>query len=306
MIQPTFRLGFVGAGSLGTTLAVALSRCGYRVVAISSRRDSSAGYLARKIPGCAAYETPQRVADVTDAVFLTTPDDAIEQMAATIRWRPKQAVIHCSGASSLEILKDASIQKASIGSIHPMQTFPHGIFQRHAFRGIFFAIEASIPLLDTLEAMARALGGRPVVLHSSHKALYHASGMMACGFLLALLQQASLIWNALGISQEEGLAALLPIARTTLKLANPKGLGHTLSGPLARGDLGTIRLHLDSLHKYAPEVLPIYCAMAISTLPLAQEKGHAHPSQLQAIRLMLQKTLDHYNAGAAPSAQELE
>ncbi|MCH8108803.1 MAG: NAD(P)-binding domain-containing protein, partial [Chloroflexi bacterium] len=92
------KIAFVGSGVVGGSLAVVLSQAGYPVVATASRTFSSAQNLARFVPGCVAYETAQEAANEADFVFITTPDDVIGAVAASISWRQGQGVAHCSGA----------------------------------------------------------------------------------------------------------------------------------------------------------------------------------------------------------------
>src|SRR5579885_1875177 len=98
------RIGFVGAGAVGTALARALAARGAHVVAVTARRVEHAEALARSIPGCQAYATPSEVATASDIIFLAVPDDAIAPVAEAIVWSPGQAVVHFSGARDASIL----------------------------------------------------------------------------------------------------------------------------------------------------------------------------------------------------------
>ena len=107
-------IGFVGAGRLASVLAPALDHAGYNVTAVASLKEADAQQLAHKLPGTHAVPAPQAVADAADLVFLTVPDDAIAEAAGAIRWRPRMAAVHCSGAASLELLTSAAEQTACI------------------------------------------------------------------------------------------------------------------------------------------------------------------------------------------------
>ena len=153
-------VGFIGAGALGSTLAQAMHRRGYAVRAVASRTPASAERLAAAIPGCEPA-SPQAVADRCDTVFLTVPDDAIADVAASLRWREGQAVVHCSGALPLSVLGPASDAGALTGAMHPMQTFTAGVDPVTIFKGVACAIEAPDPLREALEQLAINLGGPP-------------------------------------------------------------------------------------------------------------------------------------------------
>ena len=265
-------VGFIGAGALGTTLAQAMHRCGYRVCAVASRTAASAERLAAAIPGC-EDTSPQKVADRCDTVFLTVPDDAIGDVAAFLRWRAGQAVVHCSGALSLDVLSAATDACALAGAMHPLQTFTAGVDPTAAFQGIACAIEAPAPLRATLDDLAVRLGGWPISLSSEDRVLYHASAIAACGLIATLLKLACDLWSGIPGLEEQGMRALLPLTRSTLGNIERQGLPAALTGPAARGDVGVVQMHLDALSERAPGFLPLYAALSLASLPIAREKG---------------------------------
>src|SRR5258706_173340 len=115
-------LGFIGAGRVGTGLATGFAHAGVSVVAIASRKIASAQKLAKRVPGARACAS-QEVADRADIVFLTVPDDAIEAVAAGVKWRAGSACVHCSGAAELDALKKAVADGALAGGFHPLHMF---------------------------------------------------------------------------------------------------------------------------------------------------------------------------------------
>ncbi|HLQ33423.1 MAG TPA: DUF2520 domain-containing protein [Chloroflexota bacterium] len=258
-------IGFVGAGRLASVLAPALRRAGYDVPAIASRTFDEAQQLAHKLPGTHAVPAPQAVADAVDLVFLTVPDDAIAEAAGAIRWRPGMAAVHCSGAASLELLTSAAEQRAQTGAFHPLQTFVAG---QADLAGVTVAIEASGDLLGTLAAMAEALGCRPLQLPPGAKPLYHASSALAGNYLVTLLAQAARLWQPFGCSEADALGALLPLVKTAVANVERLGAKAALTGPIARGDAGTVRRHLQALEQEAPDLIPLYCELGLKTLPL--------------------------------------
>ena len=193
-------IGFIGAGVLGRGLALALDDAGCPVAAVSSRTPSSARWLAGRIDGCRAADTAQAVADRCDLVFITTPDAAIAEVAAAVSWRAGQGVAHCCGAASTELLAPAARAGASVGAMHPYQTFaalaePEAAARR--LSGVTFAIAADGWLSDYLPTLAARLGGRAVVIPDELRPLYHASAVLACGYVATLLDAAISIWSEL-------------------------------------------------------------------------------------------------------------
>ena len=240
---------------MGTALAVLLSRKGYQVTCVSSRSRTSAENLAKAVDGCRVLNNNQDVADTADLVFITTPDDAIARVASQVKWHDGQSVVHCSGADSTDILEPARKSGAMVGSFHPLQTFA-GVKQAiENIPGSTFAIEAEEPLLSTLKDMATALGGHWIELKASDKVAYHAAAVFACNYLVTLVKLATDLWQTFSIPPDQATKALLPLIRGTLHNIDTIGIPQCLTGPIARGDTGTIKKHLEALQEKAPALL---------------------------------------------------
>jgi predicted short-subunit dehydrogenase-like oxidoreductase (DUF2520 family) len=293
-------VGFIGAGRAANALASALHEKGYRVASVASRTLASAEALAEGIAlaggidVCVPHATLQEVADSCDLVFITTPDDTIEAIAGEVRWHGEMGVVHCSGAESASVLEAAQRQGANVGSFHPMQTFTATSRGAETFAGVAFAVEGPSPLIDTLKEMAKALGGWPVEIRPEHRALYHLSGFLACGLMTAQIGQAAELWRVMGYTREQGLEVLLPILRGTVDSLETQGIPAALTGPISRGDLGTVRKHLDALEAHSPSLIPLYCHIALGAVKLALEKGGID----QAMGQELDKLLEERLAGA--------
>ncbi|HEY97320.1 MAG TPA: DUF2520 domain-containing protein [Dehalococcoidia bacterium] len=267
------KIGFIGAGIVGTALATLLSRNGYEVTCVSSRSRKSAKNLAKAVEGCNIMDTNQDVADAADFVFITTPDDVIPRVVSRVKWRKRQSVVHCSGADSVEILEPARKSGARVGGFHPLQTFA-GIDQAiENIPGSTFVIESDEPLLTTLQDMATALGGKWIQLKSKDKVAYHAAAVFACNYLVTLVKLSTDLWETFRIPPDKATAALLPLLRGTLNNIERLGIPRCLTGPIARGDTGTVSKHLDMLKKKAPALMAPYTEMGRQTIPIALAKG---------------------------------
>ena len=309
MTLPT--LGFIGTGTVGSALARALSRAGYRILAVHNRTPEKASHLAASIEGSRAVGSAQDVVDACDLVFLTVPDDFIEPLCQSLDWTrhqtaespsdsapraPARAAIHTSGAASIDILQSARDQGAEVGVFHPLQTLARPEDAERNLPGSGFGIEASSDeLRATLEEMARALGGTPLLL-GGEKALYHASAVIASNYLVTLLGLASSLWEPLGLTRDEGLRALLPLVRGTLNNLERIGLPDALTGPIARGDAGTISRHLEALGRVAPELLPVYKELARRTIPIARAKGSLDEAGARRLAGRLEQNGDETHA----------
>jgi predicted short-subunit dehydrogenase-like oxidoreductase (DUF2520 family) len=281
------KLGFIGAGTVGNALAVRLSSKGYPVVAVFSRSHASAEKLSNAVSGCRVLGSSQAVADAADLVFITTPDDAIASVASQIRWRPGQSVVHCSGAASTDILEAAKKQGAWAGAFHPLQTFASVQQAIENIPGSTFALEAEEPLLAALKDMAAALDGKWIVLKASDKVAYHAAAVMACNYLVTLVKLATDLWQSFGVPTQTATQALLPLIRGTLHNLDTVGIPKCLTGPIARGDTGTIQKHLDALEKVAPALLSTYKELGRQTIPIALAKGRLNEQQAEELKAIL-------------------
>jgi predicted short-subunit dehydrogenase-like oxidoreductase (DUF2520 family) len=281
------KLGFIGAGTVGTALAVLLSRQGYQVASVSSRSRTSAENLVKAVDGSRVLQNNQDVADNAELVFITTPDDTIAKVVSQLKWHPGQSVVHCSGADSTDVLEPARKSGARVGSFHPLQTFA-GVKQAiENLPGSTFAIEAEEPLLSTLKDMATALGGHSIELQASDKVVYHAAAVFACNYLVTLVKLATDLWQTFSIPPDQATRALLPLIQGTLHNIETIGLPQCLTGPIARGDTGTIKKHLKALEAKAPDLLSTYQELGRQTIPIALAKGKIDKQQVSELEAVL-------------------
>ena len=278
----TLRIALVGAGRVARALVIALGRAGLPVVAVGSRhpeRLSSASYPQP----C----TPQQAVDQADLVLLTVADDAITPVAAALRWRVGQAVVHCSGATEVAALDPAAQAGAHIGGFHPLQIFsdPEQAAQRLA--GSTAAIEAGPVLMPVLRALATALEMRATVLPPGMRVRYHVAAGYAASFLLPVLQEAVALWASFGVDEAEALQALLPLSRGTLEAAQARGLAGAVSGPIARGDLGVVGRHLAELDCLGPQPAAFYRLLAAPQPLLARQAGRLDEDLCKQLEFLL-------------------
>jgi len=284
------KIGFIGAGTVGTVLANGLSKNGYKVVAVSSRSLSSATNLAQTLNGCRASTNNQDVSDAAELVFVTTPDDAIAPVVSKVQWHTRQSVVHCSGADSTIILEPAKKAGAHVGVFHPLQTFASAKQAMENMPGSTLAIEAEEPLLSILKDMADALGGHWIDIKSSDKVLYHAAAVIACNYLVTLVKLATDLWQTFNIPPQQATQALLPLIRGTINNIETIGIPKCLTGPIARGDSGTIKKHMNALQETAPSLLSTYRELGLQTIPLALAKGRINEQQAQELKTLLRQT----------------
>ncbi len=293
------RLGFVGVGAVGTTLAWGLAARGYPVVALASRTARAADWLAEQLPGCRAVSSPAAVAELADLVLLAVPDDAIASVAAAIPWRSGQAVAHCSGAAPARVLAVAGEHGALYGSFHPLLSISrarpaHADEVLARLVGCTFAIEAPAALAGLLTEMARSLGARTVSLSEQDRVPYHLAAVLVSNYPVTLVAAAADLWASFGVSRAEALVALLPLLRSAVANLEQLGLPQSLTGPIARGDAGTVRAHLEYLANHREEMAgdgtllgEVYRLLGLLSLPLAEAKGRITPEQQHMLQCLL-------------------
>ena len=288
-------LGFIGAGKVGTALAALLHHRGAHVTGVAGRTPK-AGLDMALGAGLSASVAKDRAGVLASAsiVFLTVPDDAIgplcDEIAANEGWRPGQSVVHCSGALPSTILGAANAQGALVASFHPLQAFANLQAALKNMPGSTFALEGDPALVVQLERLAEALGGTPLHLRADGKTLYHAAAVISSNYLVTLAALASDLLVREGVAPDATTAVrhLIPLLRGTLDNLQGIGLPGALTGPLARGDAGTIARHLKALEGCAPDTADLYRHLARLTLPMAQEKGGLDEVEVGRLREALE------------------
>ena len=284
----SLRIGFIGAGRLGSALAWSLSDRGLKVAAVASLIEADAERLAARIPEC-AVKSMQEVVDTTNLVFVTTPDEAIGSTAAQIRWRPDVAAVHCSGVTDVTELASAARAGAMIGGFHPMQTFGDPMAAVRSLPGCTITIEADEPLLSTLKAIAERLQCRVNRLPPGMRGSYHAAAGYTSQFINALFAEATRIWQSWGATEEEAVRALLPLAKGTLSSIESAGIADGMPGPVSRGDVGSIEKHVAALSKMPPDVMEFYRVVCDRTIELGKRRGAIDEEKAARLRKILSR-----------------
>jgi len=176
-----------------------------------------------------------------------------------------------------------------VGAFHPLQTFASPQQAIENIPGSTFALEAEEPLLGALKSMAAALDGQWVELKASDKVLYHAAAVFACNYMVTLVKLATDLWQTFDVSPPKATKALVPLLRGTLHNIETIGIPNCLTGPIARGDTGTISKHLNALKAAAPDLVSTYRELGRQTIPVALAKGKIDQSQANKLQMMLKQ-----------------
>ena len=270
-------ISIVGPGNLGTALALTLLSAGHGVNAIVVREKSlkskATKALASKL-GARAVELGKGVID-TDVVWITVPDDTIAGVARILArsqsWKGK-VVFHSSGALTSDELAPLREQGARVASVHPMMTFVRGAVPKMA--GVAFAVEGDAAAVRVAKSIVERLGGDAFSLKKQNKVLYHVFGSFASPLVIALMASLEQVASAAGIRKRDIKPIMVPLLWQTLHNYLKHDAASAFSGPIVRGDVATVRKHLEELRKL-PEARRVYVALAraaLENLPVKNRK----------------------------------
>lgn len=274
------RVGFIGAGRVGCTLAWHCKRLGYPISGVTDVKPKQAWVVYGLLKEPYERLSSRDVASASEVLFLTVPDTHIEPAFESVRrWLvPGTIVAHCSGAFGPEVFARAREQGLGALALHPVQSFSSHSQAIRSLPGTFFAADGSATGLRFGRHLVRQLHGGWVRVRGADRALYHAMCVFASNFVSALFDGAEEIARELGISRRRAGLMLAPLARTVLDNIAEQGAGSSLTGPVERGDALTVAAHLRVLEKRAPKLAPMYQVMSERLVAMARRKGLAKPA----------------------------
>ena len=198
-----------------------------------------------------------------------------------------------SGAGGLDLLEPAKKAGAAVGSIHPLQSFSSIDNAIKNIPSSYFGITADKKAKKQAETIALALGGKPIYISATQKPLYHAAACVASNYLVSLLNVVESIYQSIGINEEDAKKAYLPLIYGSLKNVELSGTVSALTGPIARGDSGTIQKHVDAIHANLPHYASLYSSLGLITVDLARQKGTLNLQQAKQISDILKGVINY-------------
>lgn len=259
-------ISLVGPGRLGSALALALARAGYRIreIVLRYRSTTAVRKLSRTVR--AKVVSTQSAKLDADLIWFCVPDREIASVANKIApltsWKRKVA-FHSSGALASDKLDVLTRRGASVASVHPFMTFVQGSVP--SLKGVAFALEGDTKGVGIARKIVRDLGGQSFILDKRNKAAYHAWGGFASPLLVALLVTAEHVAGMAGFSSGDARRKMLPIVRQTIANYAKLGPVAAFTGPLVRGDASVVRQHIRVLRKM-PTAREVYLALARAAL----------------------------------------
>jgi predicted short-subunit dehydrogenase-like oxidoreductase (DUF2520 family) len=287
-------VSIVGSGRLGTALAIALSSSGYPIQAVVARRLTT----ARKAAALVSRHTLALKASELDLlpssriVLLTTPDDEIaitaQRLASSRRSLLRGSIVlHTSGALASDVLEPLTSIGFHVGSLHPLVSVSDPRTGQEGLRGAFYCIEGDAAATRTARTIVRDLKGLSFTISSDYKPLYHAAAVMASGHVLALYDLATEMLVQCGLERGKALRVLLPLLESTVSNLLRSNPARALTGTFARGDVATVRRHLQALSRDGlPEALEVYKLLGARSVQLAARNG-LEPKLMKQIKRTL-------------------
>lgn len=276
-------VGVVGAGRVGAVVGAALARAGHRVTGVYAVSDASRERAAALLPGVPVADVPAVVAGA-DLVVLAVPDDALADLAAglaaTGAWQAGQIVVHTSGRHGTAVLDPARSRHALPLALHPAMTFTGTAMDLDRLAECVVGVTADEALRPVAEALVLEMGGTPVWVAEADRVAYHAALAHGSNHLVTLTAEAMEVLARAGVQDPRGVLAPLMHAA----LDNALRLGDAaLTGPVARGDVGTVGDHLRELDRLAPEIRRTYVALARATALRALDDGRLRPATAEPL-----------------------
>jgi predicted short-subunit dehydrogenase-like oxidoreductase (DUF2520 family) len=254
-----WRIAIVGPGRVGTLLAVSASRAGHRVVAVAGGSPAARDRLVGRVAGARPSAAPADAVTAADLVLLATPDDQLEavvtDLASADVLRDHHHVVHLAGSRGLGPLHRAGLAGARLAACHPAMTVPTGADDPELLVGVAWAVTAAAVDRGWAHGLVRDLGGDPHDVPDAARGLYHAGlaiGSNAVGAAVVVARQLLLAARV-----DDPAAFLGPLIERSVGNALAGGAG-ALTGPVVRGDTGTVAHHLEVLAADVPELAAAY------------------------------------------------
>jgi len=287
------RIALIGPGRLGQAVGALLQQAGYPITAIVGRDLQRTREAAQFIGAALMATTDLNRCSRADLILCCVGDDQLaplgDALVDVLADHPQPTVIHFSGRHRAAILRpeDSRATHWQVMSIHPLQTFASGVQGLESLPGSYCAIESEDDLFPLGAKLSLELGCQPFRLRSEDKERYHAAACMASNFVTTLFHQASTLMAETLEDPAMAATVLAPIFQTAATNTLSLGPHQALTGPIVRGDIDTIRGHLNQLSEHNPERLPFYLELAEQTRQLAQESKRLAPERAEQLKELL-------------------
>lgn len=291
-----YRVAIIGVGVVGTVLGVVLNRCGYPIAGVADCSEGRARRAAQRIDGAASSTDVVEIAKSSTCIFITTPDDVIAETCAAIVGgggiSEGDVVFHCSGALSADVLDSARRCGAFGASMHPMGVFADVDVALDHLSDLFFCLEGDAEAVQLGERIVKDIGATPVRLPKELKTMTHIAACLVSNYMMTLADVALGLIRDLGLSKQERLKLLLPLVQGAVRALEEQGLPEALTGPIARGDVSTVKRHLEAIRSDTA-LTRLYALLGLRTIPVAREKGTVEERKLVTLEGIVRECFEN-------------
>lgn len=269
------KISVVGAGKAGRTIARLLKNSGHEIVEVVCTSRSSAAEAVRFV-GAGSPSTSIRHSEF-DILIIGVPDGSIagvaRKVASAIPNGKSRIAFHLSGTNTVEDLQPLKKNGFAVASVHPLKSFANPEIAAKTFGGTFCAIEADSKQFPILSGLVSGIGGIPFRVSGDKKRLYHAAAVFASNYLCAIISVAAELMRESGVSPKIARDAVLKLTGGTFDNIRNLWLPEALTGPIERGDVETVKIHISALKKYNKRLATLYSELGLQTLQIAEKKG---------------------------------
>lgn len=283
-MKPINSVSVVGYGAAGSALVDFFKDYNSSLVSVWDRNIDDCRFYINQTPQPADKTFPGSLSEIGKTIFICTPDDEIESVAEKFisisdNWTGYNFV-HLSGSLSAFVLSNLQNAGASVASMHPLQTFT-GHNNAERLQNIWFSLQGDPGLVEKLEVLVADFGSESFRLDESQKKAMHIAAVFASNYMVSLLDVVTEISEENRI--DNSLKILEPILKQTLQNVLVSGTSASLSGPVARGDLDTVKSHLDLL-KDNDAVTGLYKKLGLRAVTIAVANGSLDPGKADQLR----------------------
>ena len=283
------KIGIIGSGKVGISIGYVMKKRGLDIIGTSDIKKAQLDVARRYLGNDCIYTTDNsEIVKSSDIIGITTQDGEIEKVAKEIfksfKTVKNKLFFHTSGAHPSSILSPLEEKGAILGSLHPLQTFPDIDSAIDVLPGTYIFIEGDKKALKLLEFLGTHIGYKVVTIEGKNKVLYHLSAVFVCNLLCALLYAGEGIMDRIGIELEP----FFPIINATLKNIETKGPLMSLTGPVIRGDVGTIIDHIEAMSSMKLQKR-IYKALSLAALDLVKKRKVLDKEVLERLKRVLEE-----------------
>ncbi len=269
-------IGFIGAGNVSKAFGIYLKNRGFEISGYASRKFESAAEAA-EMTCSSGFEKYDDIVEGCDVVFITVPDDSICDVARSISNSKLKlegkVFIHMSGALSSKELERLSERGCGAYSLHPLLSFADIEKSVHMLANTIFTLEGNGAEFERVTRLLEGIGNKVYTIEESQKTLYHAAACTASNYIVALVDFAACMLKSAGIDEKGALEMIGELSRGTLSNVIQMGIEDSITGPISRGDAGTVKRHMDKIARQNDcNLLKMYSVMGKKTLEISKRK----------------------------------